>query len=124
MDDRGPSQTGGLTYRVPTSKEATVTVPAGLLHNGWLHVLEDSEIALLLMVMCGLGKLPDAEGWVAVPAAERLLNYGLSRDAFSARSCSSRAVSKKCVALEAECAAQPVDGKQRKRSNVASVVVE
>lgn len=59
-------------------------MPAGFLHNGWVHVLEDSEIALLLTVMCGLGKLPDSEGWVAIPAGERLLNYGLSRDAFSA----------------------------------------
>lgn len=84
MDERVTSPTGGLTYRVPTSKEPTVTVPAGFLHEGWVHVLEDSEIALLLMVMCGLGKLPDSEGWVAIPAGERLLNYGLSRDAFSA----------------------------------------
>jgi DNA-binding transcriptional ArsR family regulator len=84
MDERVMSPTGGLTYRVPTSKEPTVTVPQGFLHEGWLHVLEDSEIALLLMVRCGLGKLPDSEGWVAIPAGERLLNYGLSRDAFSA----------------------------------------
>ncbi|WP_131103456.1 hypothetical protein [Ornithinimicrobium sufpigmenti] len=84
LDERATSPTDRLTYRVPTSKESTVLVPPGFLHKGWVHVLEDSEIALLLMVMCGLGKLPDSEGWVAIPAGERLLNYGLSRDAFSA----------------------------------------
>lgn len=84
MDERVASPTDRMTYRVPTSKESTVCVPPGFLHNGWVHVLEDSEIALLLMVMCGRGALLDPEGWVAIPAGERLLNYGLSRDAFSA----------------------------------------
>lgn len=83
MDERVASRTDRLTYRVPTKRELTFSVPPGFLHNGWVHVLEDSEIALLLIVACGLGKLPDPEGWVAIPAGERLLNYGLSRDAFS-----------------------------------------
>ncbi|SFV24661.1 hypothetical protein SAMN04487966_11240 [Micrococcus terreus] len=84
MDERAASPTDRMTYRVPTMKEPTVRVPSGFLHHGWVHVLEDSEIALLLMVACGRGTLPDPEGWIAIPAGERLLNYGLSRDAFSA----------------------------------------
>ena len=54
-----------------------------LITRGWVHVLEDSELALLLMTACGLGRLPGEER-VAIPADIRLLHYGISRDAFSA----------------------------------------
>ncbi|WP_448711920.1 hypothetical protein [Microbacterium profundi] len=58
-------------------------MPGGFITHGWLHVLEDSEIALLLMVACA------KEGWwdrglLAMPPEIRLRNYGIHRDAFSA----------------------------------------
>lgn len=84
MDERGSALADLPTYRVPRSGESTVALPPGFLHNGWVHVLEDSEIALLLMVACGKGALPDPAGWIAIPAEDRLSNYGLGRDAFSA----------------------------------------
>ncbi|MDM7855809.1 hypothetical protein [Cellulomonas alba] len=78
-------------YVVPRLRESsTFAVPAGFITNGWIHVLEDSEITLLLMVACGLHALrpdPDSdvrEGEVAIPAWARLRHYGIHRDPFSA----------------------------------------
>jgi hypothetical protein len=48
-----------------------------------LHVLEDTEIAFVLMVACGLGSLRDEDG-IAIPADVRLLHYGIGRDAYDA----------------------------------------
>jgi hypothetical protein len=65
--------------------------PSGrFVMNGWLHVLEDSEITLLLMVACGRGTLVATSeaaispGEVAIPAEVRLRRYGIHRDPFSA----------------------------------------
>ncbi|MFF2772929.1 hypothetical protein ACFVUP_38105, partial [Streptomyces bacillaris] len=69
-------------YRVPSRTESTFTVPAGLITNGWLHVLEDSEIALLFMVVCRKGGWVE-DGLVVVPADVRLTQYGLHRDVYS-----------------------------------------
>lgn len=69
-------------YAVPTSSESTFGMPAGFITNGWLHLLEDSEIALLLMVACRQGGWPD-DGLLAVPAEIRLRNYGIHRDPYS-----------------------------------------
>lgn len=76
-----------VRYTVPTAKNAPMSLPYTFITNGWVHVLEDSEIALLLMAACGFGSLvvPSmGPGWVAIPAATRLGRYGLSRDAFDA----------------------------------------
>lgn len=83
LNESGREAIGGVEeYRVPRSSERTFTMPAGFVESGWVHVLEDSEIALLLMVACREG------GWiendlVAIPADVRLVNYGIHRDGFS-----------------------------------------
>jgi len=69
-------------YRVPRKYESTFAVPTGFVSNGWLHLLEDSEIALLLMVACRKGGW-DESGLLAIPAEVRLRNYGIHRDAYS-----------------------------------------
>jgi hypothetical protein len=75
---------------VPAKREDYFTLPAGFVMNGWLQVLEDSEITLLLMVPCGRGTLVAtseadmAPGEVAIPAEVRLRRYGIHRDPFSA----------------------------------------
>ncbi|NKY38159.1 hypothetical protein [Cellulomonas septica] len=88
-----PLREGGLLlpasvrYTLPTTKDVLISLPYTFITNGWVHLLEDSEIALLLMVACGAGSLevPGLQpGWVAIPAATRLARYGLSRDAFDA----------------------------------------
>lgn len=68
-------------YRVP-KREPTFNVPDGFVSNGWLHVLEDSEIALLLMIACGVGGQREGRH-LFMPSGARLLHYGIHRDAFS-----------------------------------------
>lgn len=70
-------------YRVPRAADPTFTMPVGFISNGWLHVLEDSEIALLLMVACGKGGFDDA-GLTVIDSQIRLRHYGIHRDSFSA----------------------------------------
>ena len=81
LDEQGGREVGEpLDYHVPKISEPTFELPAAFINNGWVHVLEDSEISLLLMVACGLGKNPGED--VAIPGEVRLLQYGISRDAF------------------------------------------
>lgn len=83
FDERGIDAVGEAEeYRVPRRNEPTFAMPAGFVTNGWLHVLEDSEIALLLMVACGKGGWQE-NGHQVVPADVRLRNYGIHRDAYS-----------------------------------------
>lgn len=51
-----------------------MTLAASFLTNGRLHLLEDGEIVMLLMVACGCGRLPDSEPVVAIPGSVRLLH--------------------------------------------------
>ncbi|TWX34991.1 hypothetical protein ES689_14205 [Frigoribacterium sp. ACAM 257] len=69
-------------YTVPGKAERTFTVPSGFVSNGWLHLLEDSEIALLLMVASGRGGWAQG-GLLAMPAETRLRHYGMHRDGYS-----------------------------------------
>lgn len=83
LNERGVEAVGEAEeYRVPKNSEETFTMPAGFVANGWLHVLEDSEIALLMMVACRRGGWPE-NGLLVVPADVRLRNYGIHRDAYS-----------------------------------------
>lgn len=72
-----------LPYTVPKRNEVVVELPQALITNGWIHVLEDTEIALLLMVACRRESLFNEED-VAIPADVRLLHYGIGRDAYDA----------------------------------------
>lgn len=84
LDERGARAEGEpLPYQPPGAGDRVFGLPLKFITNGWVHVLEDSEISLLLMAACGRGGLP-GERLVAVPAEVRLLQYGISRDAFAA----------------------------------------
>lgn len=72
---------GHEEYKVP-KREPVFALPDGLMSAGWLHVLEDSEIALVLMIACGIGGRQEEQRLV-MPSATRLLRYGIHRDAFS-----------------------------------------
>lgn len=80
-----------IPYLVPAESEVPVfSLPAGFVTNGWLHVLSDSEINLLLMVASGRSRLfPWGDtadlllGEVAVPGDIRLRHYGIHRDPYS-----------------------------------------
>jgi hypothetical protein len=84
LNERGVDVVGEAEeYRVPKKAEPTFTMPGGFVKHGWLHVLEDSEIALLLMVACAKEAWWEG-GLLVVPAEIRLRNYGIHRDAYSA----------------------------------------
>ena len=80
LDDAG----SGADYELPRKIDDTFSLPAAFITNGWLHVLEDSEIALLLMVACGRQSEPFGPGMVAINGETRLLHYGIGRDPFTA----------------------------------------
>jgi hypothetical protein len=69
-------------YRVPEHDSEFFTVPASLFTSGWIHVLEDSELVLLLIA----ARMHSKHGGVPrpLPSGPRKLNYGLSRDSFEA----------------------------------------
>lgn len=91
LDEAGWQHAGTpLPYVVPSRSENYFTLPSGLVTQGWIHVLEDSELTLLLMVACRRGSLtagggnPDiGQREVAIPADIRLRHYGIHRDPFS-----------------------------------------
>lgn len=68
-------------YSVP-QREGTVALPGEFITEGWVHVLEDSEINMLLMIACGWGGFRDDDG-TAFPGVLRLQNYGISRDNYT-----------------------------------------
>lgn len=71
-------------YTIPERGAARVfAMPRGFILNGWLHVLEDSEIAVLLMAACGRDAFAADGGW-AFPGEVRLRHYGIHRDPYAA----------------------------------------
>jgi hypothetical protein len=79
-----------VEYHVPIARDDYFTLPAEFVTRGWIHVLEDSEITLLLMTACRRGALDASTanadilpGEVAMPADVRLRHYGIARDPFS-----------------------------------------
>lgn len=81
LDETGGSGGELELYKVPGVKGALITLPASFILNSWVHVLEDSELTLLLMIACGMGGL--AGPLVAIPGDVRLLHYGIGRDPYS-----------------------------------------
>lgn len=79
---------GASKYRPPTEDEETFILPGDFINKGWVHVLEDAELAVLMMVACGQGALTNAvtdlePGEVAIPTAVRTKHYGLGKDSYS-----------------------------------------
>ena len=80
-EDARPVGDNGV-YWVPEHESDFFTVPAWLFTNGWIHVLEDSELVLLLIA----ARMRSQHGDAPQPLASgpRKLHYGLSRDSFEA----------------------------------------
>lgn len=76
-DSAGPRR----DYTVPKKTERIVSLPAAFVTNGWLHLLEDTEIALLFMLAVGVGSV-EPPPVVAIPADDRNALYGIGREAF------------------------------------------
>ena len=86
MHEGGAPYGGGTNdrYTVPTGGvERLVRLPAGLFHNGWIHVLEDTELAFLLMIACLHAHFGNNQP-VFATGQVRLLQFGLGRDAYQA----------------------------------------
>jgi hypothetical protein len=69
-------------YMVPAEQDNLPWLPAGLFLNGWIHLLEDTEINFLLVLAwmhARFGAQP-----VFVPSDIRLRQFGLGRDAYEA----------------------------------------
>jgi hypothetical protein len=67
-------------YTVPAAESRTMYLPGGLFLNGWIHVLEDSELAFLLMLACLRSRSDKTP--VFATSEDRLLRFGLGRDAY------------------------------------------
>jgi hypothetical protein len=83
LDEAGARKHGApAPYVVPHRRDADVfTLPGSLFTNGWVHVLEDTELAFLLMLACWRAAVGERQ--IAIPEATRLLNFGLGRDAYA-----------------------------------------
>jgi hypothetical protein len=84
MHEGGRRETGpNIPYQVPDlQRERAFPVPVMLFTSGWIHVLEDTELAFLLMVAARHHTM--AGQTFRITAADRLLRFGIGRDAYGA----------------------------------------
>jgi hypothetical protein len=82
MHEGGAPADGGDNplYTVPAAESKTMYLPGGLFLNGWIHVLEDSELAFMLMLACLRSRFDKTP--VFATSEVRLLQFGLGRDAY------------------------------------------
>lgn len=83
QEDAGGPDAQPALYRIPALTEPQFSLPTGFITQGWVHVLEDSELLVLLMVACGAGSLPLLGNEIAIPSDERLKRYGIGRDSYA-----------------------------------------
>jgi len=69
-------------YKIPTDTSAFFTIPATLFTRGWIHVLQDTELAFLLII-CYHQHSHDPGEKFRIKTDIRLRRHGLGRDAYS-----------------------------------------
>lgn len=74
-------QGDNVAYRVPLH-ELTFAVSVEMFTSGWIHVLEDTELAFILMLAAS--HYDSGGQQVRIRAETRLLKYGIGRDAYEA----------------------------------------
>jgi hypothetical protein len=74
------------TYTVPKANEGTINLPVTFFLNGWVHVLQPSEIATWLMFRDLAWRFPSehADNGIYIYGDARQEEYGLNRDAYEA----------------------------------------
>jgi len=84
MHEGGRRATGpNVPYQAPDPQQEPVfPVPVTLFTNGWVHVLEDTELAFILMTAACHHSMSGQA--FRIPAADRLLRFGIGRDAYEA----------------------------------------
>ncbi|MQA86680.1 MAG: hypothetical protein GEV03_19105 [Streptosporangiales bacterium] len=84
LDEGGVRENAdAIPYVIPRKNEHAFDLPTGLFENGWIHVLEDTELAFVMMLACRLHEAR-REAQVKVQSDERILHFGLGRDAYEA----------------------------------------
>jgi hypothetical protein len=80
LREDAPSIGDNDQYKVPDVEDEYFTVPLSLFTNGWIHVLEDSELVLLLIT----ARMRSRHGDTPQPMSSgpRKLNYGLTKDSY------------------------------------------
>lgn len=82
MREHGRRRTGpNERYTVPKKTEAFFDLPVTVFTRGWVHVLEDTELAFLLMLAYRHRNEPDG---FRITSDTRLLHMGIGRDAYEA----------------------------------------
>jgi hypothetical protein len=72
-----------VPYQVPVvPPQQAFPVPSTLFTNGWIHVLEDTELSFLLM-MAAAHHAMGGQAFI-ITAASRLLRFGMAHDAYEA----------------------------------------
>ncbi|WP_155349313.1 hypothetical protein [Acrocarpospora pleiomorpha] len=90
LDEGGARRGSPELYKVPRSSEAHFVLPCDFFRYGWIHVLDDSEITFLMMLTFLHADLQfdgeefESDHYVSVSSSERLLHFGMSRDAYEA----------------------------------------
>lgn len=70
-------------YTIPRSDEPCIRVPKEFFTKGWVHLLEDSEICFLLMLL-HQKEIMNKNYGLKVDSDTRLAHYGIGRDSYSA----------------------------------------
>lgn len=71
-----------LPYAVPWHHESEVfSLDARLFTNGWVHILEEPELAFICM-LADLQSRADHGNYVSIPENERVAYYGLGADTY------------------------------------------
>jgi hypothetical protein len=70
-----------IAYEVPL-REPAFPVPVTLFTSGWIHVLEDTELAFILMLAARHHENGGQQ--ISIDGATRLDRYGIGRDAYKA----------------------------------------
>jgi hypothetical protein len=81
MEDERRRPTHDL-YRVPDQPDSFFTVPLTLFTNGWIYILEDTELALLLIT--ARNRHLHGDEAIELNGEIRSINHGLGQDAFKA----------------------------------------
>lgn len=83
LHETGSHSYGSRPYQVPRSRESTFPLPVQFFTNGWIHVLEDTEIAFLLIASFMDSQTRPGDAFLISPK-QRALQFGLGRDAYGA----------------------------------------
>jgi hypothetical protein len=90
MNEGGSRPHGpNIPYTVPVvPPEQAFPIPVALFTNGWIHILEDSELAFILMMAAFHHAM--GGGAFSIDADTRLLRFGMKHDGYEAHMMLSR----------------------------------